>query len=71
MNALQRFFRTRYRIRGDAYCGYEAQFKRWHDLCWHECFHCNTKLTLEAARKLCDQHNNIGRVLEYYDPVVR
>ena len=64
-----RFPPTRYRVVRDWDLGYEAQFRPWWSLVWMQCDlydigkGTNTSNTLEAARRVCAEHNTRRRRL--------
>ena len=52
---------NRYRIRTDAYSGFEVQIKRWWFPIWIQIsgknyWFCNTSTTIEEARELIQKH---------------
>ena len=59
-------FKTKYRIRRDAYAGYGVQVWRWWWPFWYN-FHSNTRHSITEAEYLARQHMEIGRVVKVLD----
>ena len=57
--ALKDFFKPRFRIVRDCWCGYEAQVLRWYWPFWCEMheknYMCNTHYSLEEAQDFIDR----------------
>lgn len=53
-------FKNKYRIVEDGYLGYEAQFKRWWWPFWNQCFFSNTKPSIEASKRVINEHAGVG-----------
>lgn len=60
------FFKTKYRIVTDAYCGYEVQYKSWWWPFWIQAGFTNTHLSIEQARKYIEVKCKI--IVEEYNP---
>ena len=50
------FFKTRYRVVSDKYCGFEAQYRHWWMPFYLQCFGTNTSSTLEGAKFVINGH---------------
>ena len=54
----RRWWRPRYRIVRDNYCGYEVQIWRWYWPFWRELGFCNTHTSFEDAERFARHHDN-------------
>lgn len=59
-----KFFRTRYRIVTDKFCGYEAQFRWWWMPFYMEMGFTNTHTTVERARSFIASYRGGREVVE-------
>lgn len=62
---MKKFFKSKYRIVTDNFCGYEVQKKEWFMPFWRGCFvnglFSNTHRTIEEARNFAKK----GNIVEY------
>ena len=62
------FFKTKYRIVTDAYCGYEVQCKMWWIPFWFQPS-INTHFSIESARRYIESRTKrTGNIVEEYNP---
>jgi len=54
--------KTKYRIVGDNYCGYECQVKRWWFPVWVQLNGVNTWLTLDSAKRHIERISKVHAI---------